>query len=379
MDNGIAIVGAGLGGLTLARVLQVHGIPATVYEAEASSHARHQGGMLDIHAHTGQHALEAAGLLEDFRRMINPGGETVRVLDRHAAVLYEELDDGTGSRPEVPRGALRKLLLDSLPDGMVRWDHKVTTVVPLGAGRHRLEFANGTSAETALLVGADGAWSRVRPLLTNATPMYAGLTFFETWMPNCKQHRPACSQAVGSGSMFAVEPGMGILAHAEPDNVLHAYVELQRPLTWAQQLSGLDASTAAKCVAGEFKGWSPVLTALITDGQVDPVIRPIYTLPVRHRWTRVAGVTALGDAAHLMIPSGEGANLAMLDGAELAAAIAARPGDLDAALGEYERAMFARGSQAAAEATKLSEIMFGPGSPKTLVDFFRPHRHNHAV
>jgi 2-polyprenyl-6-methoxyphenol hydroxylase-like FAD-dependent oxidoreductase len=100
----IAIVGAGLGGLTLARVRHVHGIPATIYEAEASAEIRTQGGQLDIHEHNGQLALEAAGLTGEFHAIIHEGGEATRVLDRHGAVLLDDPDDGTGGRPEVLRG-----------------------------------------------------------------------------------------------------------------------------------------------------------------------------------------------------------------------------------------------------------------------------------
>ena len=366
----IAIIGAGLGGLMLARVLHVHGIAATVYEADASPQARSQGGMLDIHEETGQQALRAAGLHEAFRALIHAGGEASRVLDRHGTVLHDEDDDGTGGRPEVPRGELRRILLDALPDGCVRWGHKLTNVATLGGGQHLLGFAHGATTTSDLLVGADGAWSRVRPLLSSAQPAYSGISFIETYLFDSDRRHRAAAQAVGAGALFALAPGKGIQAHREADGVLHAYVALSKPEEWLAGIDFADPAAARACVAAQFAGWAPALTALITDADTPPVPRPVHLLPVDHRWQRVAGVTLLGDAAHLMAPAGEGANLAMLDGAELAQALAAQPGDVAAALQAYETALFARSSTAAAESQRILRLCFGDDAPHSLVQFF---------
>ncbi|MEU6748509.1 NAD(P)/FAD-dependent oxidoreductase [Spirillospora sp. NPDC046719] len=367
MTAHVTIIGAGLGGLTLARVLHVHGIPSTVYEAEPSPTARAQGGMLDIHDHNGQPALQAAGLIEEFRGLVLEGREATRALASDGTVLLDEPDDGTGGRPEVQRGELRRMLLDSLPAGTVRWGRKVTGVRALGGGRHEVAFADGGTVVTSVLVGADGAWSRVRPLLSGAVPEYTGMSFVETYLFDADTRHPACAKAVGGGTMFALRPGKGIQAHRESGGTLHTYVALRRPRDWFAGIDFTDPAAAAARVAREFGGWAPALTALITDGDAAPVLRPLHALPDGHRWDRVPGVTLLGDAAHLMIPSGEGANLAMYDGADLGQAIAAHPGDVEAAFTEYERALFPRSAAEAADAAHLHELMFGDGAPHSLI------------
>ncbi|MES5823535.1 NAD(P)/FAD-dependent oxidoreductase [Streptomyces sp. RG80] len=343
----VTIIGAGLGGLTLARVLHVRGIAVTVYEAEASAEARGQGGMLDIHDYNGQLAVEAAGLMEEFRGIVLEGRQAMRVLDRDGTVLLDQADDGTGGRPEVLRAELRRVLLESLPEGAVRWGCKVSGVRGLGGGRHEVTFADGTAIVADLLVGADGAWSRVRPLVSDAVPAYVGTSFVEVYLYDADTRHPAAAKAVGGGMLIAPSPGAELFAHRESGDTLHTYVALSRPLDWfaAIDFADADADAVGARIAQEFQGWAPELTALITDGDTPPVLRPHYALPTGLRWDRVPGVTLVGDAAHLAAPNGEGANLAMLDGAELGKAIAAHPEDIEAALTEYERAMFARGAE----------------------------------
>jgi 2-polyprenyl-6-methoxyphenol hydroxylase-like FAD-dependent oxidoreductase len=230
-----------------------------------------------------------------------------------------------------------------------------------------VNFADGTAVATSLLIGADGAWSQVRPLLSTATPAYTGMSFVETWLFDADTRHRASAKAVGGGAMGAPERGKAIMAHRESGDTLHAYVMLTKPLDWFTAIDFTNTAAAAERIAQEFDGWAPELTALITDGDAAPVFRPFYALPDAHRWDRVPGVTLLGDAAHLTAPNGEGANLAMLDGAELGKAIAAHPDDVEVALTAYEQAMFPRSAEAAAEGTKFYEMIAGGDTANRMV------------
>ncbi|NED74981.1 FAD-dependent monooxygenase [Streptomyces sp. SID9944] len=370
----IAVIGAGLSGLTLARVLHVHGIEAAVFDLDASPAARTQGGMLDIHEDSGQEALRAAGLHDRFLRLVHEGGQATRVLDKDAVVHLDEVDDGAGGRPEVDRGELRDLLLGSLPEGAVRWGTKVTGARPLGGGRHEVSLADGSVFTTDLLVGADGAWSRIRPLVSAARPAYTGVSFVEVDLPAADVRHPVAAEVVGGGFFFALGAGRGFLAHREPDGSLHVYVALRAPEDWLDGIDFTDPETAKKRVLEHFADWDESLRSLISEADGALVPRRIHALPVGHRWERVPGVTLLGDAAHLMSPfAGEGANLAMLDGAELAGFLAARPDDTEAALAAYEERLFPRSEASAADSARSAELLFRDDAPRGLLEMFAGH------
>ena len=375
MNNPIAIIGAGLGGLTLARVLHLHGIETTIYEAEPSADARAQGGLLDIHEYNGQLALKAAGLIEQFLGIVIEGADAKRICDRHGNVLMDWSHPDSGGRPEVERGELRRILLESLPADTIRWGHKVIEVSSLGGGRHGLSFANGETVTTDLLVGADGAWSSVRAQLTDVNPAYTGLSFIETFLFDANRRHPDSAEAIGEGALMAVVPKQGILAHRHANGTLQTYVVLNRPEDWFACLDFTDPVTATALLAAQFNGWAPALTALVTDSDTAPVLRPIHALPIGHQWARVPGVTLLGDAAHLMSPfAGEGANLALYDGAQLAEAIVTHPGNVEAALIAYEKELFPRSAKAAAETDRNLKLFFDDNAPHSLVELFTQYQ-----
>lgn len=364
----IAVVGGGLGGLLLTRVLQVHGVAATIYEAEASPNVRSQGGSLDIHEESGQFALKAAGLYDEFRRLTHPEGETLHILNKNATFLIKEESVQDKGRPEIERADLRGLLLGSLDAGRVEWGRKLTGVTALSSGGHQLTFAEGPQVTADVLIGADGAWSRVRPLLSEARPHYCGFSFLDTFIPDTAPY-PQASALVGPGIMFALAGDTAMIAHG--GDHIRNYLALRVPEDWLTTcgVDWSDAEAARAALLREFADWDEQFKALIRLCEDKVIPRLVYALPVGHRWAGVPDVTLLGDAAHLMSPfAGEGANLALQDGAELASALLEFPDDVQAALSHYEAAMFVRSEAAALQSAQSLEVCFSADAPQSLVD-----------
>lgn len=171
--------------------------------------------------------------------------------------------------------------------------------------------------------------------------------------------------------MFALDDEQGLIAQRTGGGRIRVYVALKTSEDWVvSDIIASGGDEAGHYLLNLFSDWDDVLRTLIADSDDRLVPRPIYALPVGHRWDRVAGVTLLGDAAHLMSPfAGAGANLAMLDGAELARAIAEHD-DLDVALTAYETALFTRSEAAAAESAENLIAFFQPNALQTMIERF---------
>jgi 2-polyprenyl-6-methoxyphenol hydroxylase-like FAD-dependent oxidoreductase len=171
--------------------------------------------------------------------------------------------------------------------------------------------------------------------------------------------------------MLALSDNKAMIAHSGTD--IHLGASLRAPQDWTATggVDWSDAPAAREALLKEFADWSTDLTNLIRNCNDTIIPRLIYAVPTGHSWTRIPGVTLVGDAAHVMSPyAGEGANLALLDGAELAPAIIAHNEDMNAAFTQYETAMFPRAAAAAEGSAQGLEMCFAPDSPRAMVDYF---------
>jgi len=370
----IAIIGGGPGGLVLARLLQENNIPATTYELEASMETRSQGGCLDLHEVSGQKTIKAAGLWDEVEKVLRYEGEDTKVLDKSGKVHIDEISDGKGGRPEIDRPQLRDILLKSIKPENIQWGHKLRKVEQGENGKYDLHFDNGKVEKGFdLVIGADGAWSKVRQQLTDVKPTYAGTVMIETRFRDVDNKQPEIANMVGRGSMFALSFGKSHLAQRNGDGSIRNYIALRVPEDYFKECDFSNNKEMRAKLLEIFKDWDPSFNKLIELCDDDFIPRPLYTLPIDHTWVNKPGLTLLGDAAHLMPPSGEGVNLAMLDALELSEAISKNINNVNEAIVEYEKKMIERAQEEAKESIKMQELLFGQDAPKGLVDFLTAH------
>lgn len=354
-DKKVAVIGGGPGGLMLARLLQVKGADVKVYERDADAHARVQGATLDLHGESGLEALRRGGLIDAFYEKYRPDAGKLRVLDDRARIRLDDHapDDAPADRPEIDRGPLRGILLESLEPGTVVWGSRFDFMEKEAAGR-RLYFKNGTSAYADIVISADGARSKVRSYVTDIRPVYSGVTIVEGHIHHPEKHAPRLDALLKGGKIFAFGGQKSLILSAKGDGSLTFYTGCKVDEGWMRD-AGIDFADCRQVSAwfnDAFGDWDGVWRELFADGALVCMPRPQYYYPTDQDWETQPDLTLLGDAAHLMPPyAGEGVNMAMQDAYELAECLTGKDfEDIRTALAAYEKQMRKR----AAEVTRIT-------------------------
>ncbi|WP_439695733.1 FAD-dependent oxidoreductase [Mucilaginibacter sp. AW1-7] len=369
----IAIIGAGPGGLTLARLLQMNGSNIKVYERDAHADARPKGATLDLHDDSGLKAIREAGLMDAFMANYRPDAGRMRIADKNANIVLEDNEEKEGAhfRPEIDRGPLQKILLESLQPGTVIWDSQFSALHPQGAGWH-IDFKNGNSNYADVVIAADGANSKIRPYITPIKPFYSGVTVVEGSVYNSAIASPRIHQLLNGGKIFAMGNEKSIIVSSKGDGSLVFYTGCNTPEHWDRE-SGIDFTDKAQVIAWfkrEFIGWDNIWLELFENADAAFVLRPQYCMPLDQTWDALPNLTILGDAAHLMPPyAGEGVNMAMLDALELSQYLTGDNfTDLPSAIAAYENQMRVRASQVAATTMESTAALHSKDALAYLID-----------
>ncbi|MHA3788094.1 FAD-dependent oxidoreductase [Flavobacterium hauense] len=379
----IAIVGGGPGGLTLARLIQLKGANVKVYERDINKHARVQGSPLDLHDESGLAAIRKAGLIDEFKKNYMPGADKTIITNNRAEILFKDHEakpeENFGHehfRPEIDRGPLRNILLESLIPDTVVWDSHFISMEPQGDG-WILHFKNESSYYADIVIAADGANSKIRPYITDIKPFYSGVTMLEGNVYNAKESIPAISAMLDGGKVMAFGNSKCILGGQKGNGDIGFYASFKTDQNWASD-SGLDYSDNTQLLLWfrqEYPEWSNVWNELFENAAAPFVPRPIYCMPLDQNWKAKPNVTMLGDAAHVMPPfAGEGVNMAMLDALELSECLTSDAYEnLQEAINSYETAMRKRASAVAKESLENGELMHSEDALNKMLDFFSGH------
>jgi 2-polyprenyl-6-methoxyphenol hydroxylase-like FAD-dependent oxidoreductase len=363
-DGLVAIVGAGPGGATLARLLQLRGLTVQVFERDASVTARPQGGSLDLRPDSGQRAIDAAGLVDVFARFSRDEAKAFRMIDSQGNELPgmgEETHEDAG--PEIDRKDLRQLLLDSLAPDTVAWGHAVEGVYPEADGRWRLDIKDQASVIADFVVGADGIGSKVRRRLTSVQPRYTGVNMIAANIRKDLWRGSEIDKILGEGSVMFAGGGKTVFTQRCNHDLILLYFSLPVAETWPKTAGfTLDDKQAVLAAIGQaYSDWSPDLMAMLTQVQDNFHIWPNSVMPPDYRWETQPSLTMLGDASHVMPPyTGKGVNLAMLDALELADTLTnALDGDVTTSIKAFEARMQERTSRETGACLAIGQQMYG--------------------
>ncbi|CAI6288147.1 unnamed protein product [Periconia digitata] len=385
----VAIIGGGPGGLTLARLLQKHSVACTVFEKDKDRNSRQRGGSLDLHPQSGQRALREAGLWEHFNQHARREAETLRIFSPQGEKLLDESSGEGGrpedfnDRPEIDRRDLRRILLDSLKEGTVKWNSRLSGIGEAADGKLHLEFADRTEKGFEVAIGADGAWSSVRSRVTEQKPLYSGIGGLECFISAADSRKPYLAERVGKGMCLTLGKERGIMAQTN-SNGIQIYAFARIPEAWHTD-GGIDLTAPeAKqhVIDALYPDWETTCQRLVLESDIETKARPLYMLPVDFEWSHNPRITLMGDAAHLMTPfAGVGVNVAMEDAMELCAAIIEardKGTPVAGALREYEVKMWKRAHETAELNMMYQGLFFHERGGVAMVEHFEEQKRAEA-
>lgn len=376
----IAIIGGGPGGLTLARLLQLKGAAVTVYERDRDRTARIQGSSLDLHEDSGLAAVRKALLLDEFKKRYRRGADRMVITDAQGTVFFSDHDDkpetdfgNAGFRPEIDRGPLRDMLLDSLMPGTVVWDRHFISMEKQQDG-WLLHFKNTSPVEADIVIGADGANSRIRPYLTDIKAFYSGITMLEGVVYGADTATPQVYGLLQGGKIMAFGNGKNLLMGSKGSNDLGFYASIRKPENW-YKTNGLDYADKAQLLdwfKKEYPEWNDTWHELFEQAEMPMIPRPIFCMPTDLQWATQENLTIIGDAAHVMPPfAGEGVNMAMQDALELSGQLTSgEHTSIQAAIAAFETNMRRRAAVMAQESLDNGERMHGEHALAQMLGFF---------
>ncbi len=376
----VAIIGGGPGGLTLARLLQLKNVNVKVYERDLNKNARVQGAPLDMHDGSGLAAIYKADLFEEFKNNFLPGADKTLILNEKAEVFYSDHETNVHEdfgneyfRPEIDRGALRKILLESLQPETVVWNSHFVSMEAQNEG-WLLHFKDGNSVYADIVIASDGANSKIRPYITDIKAFYTGIVMLEGNIYESAKNAPTITSLINGGKIMAFGDTQNILLGQKGGGDLGFYASFKADENWTKT-NGLDYADKTQMLEWfktEYPEWSSNWYELFENVSAPFIPRPIYCMPLDQTWEALPNLTLIGDAAHVMPPfAGEGANMAMLDALELSECLTSdQYKTVQEAISDYETIMRKRASEAAQESIENGEKMHSKEALKTMLEFF---------